>query len=142
MSYMLTHLRSGWAVDQAILSENDKVVIIRFGHDWDPICMQMDETLYKASHLLSNYAVTYVVDISEVPDFNKMYEIYDPCTVMFFFRNKHIMVDLGTGNNNKITWAIRDKQEWIDLIETVFRGARKGNGLVIAPKDYSTKYKY
>lgn len=36
-----------------------------------------------------------------MPDFNKMYEIYDPCTVMFFYRNKHIMIDLGTGNNNK-----------------------------------------
>uniref|UniRef100_A0A452ZIR3 Uncharacterized protein n=2 Tax=Pooideae TaxID=147368 RepID=A0A452ZIR3_AEGTS len=28
-----------------------------------------------------------------------MYELYDPSTVMFFFRNKHIMIDLGTGNN-------------------------------------------
>lgn len=26
------------------------------------------------------------MDITEVPDFNKMYELYDPCTVMFFFR--------------------------------------------------------
>uniref|UniRef100_A0A915JK30 Uncharacterized protein n=1 Tax=Romanomermis culicivorax TaxID=13658 RepID=A0A915JK30_ROMCU len=24
-----------------------------------------------------------------------MYELYDPCTTMFFFRNKHIMIDLG-----------------------------------------------
>jgi hypothetical protein len=32
-----------------------------------------------------------------------MYELYDPVTVMFFFRNKHIMIDLGTGNNNKST---------------------------------------
>ena len=24
----------GWQVDQAILSEEDKVVMIRFGHDW------------------------------------------------------------------------------------------------------------
>ena len=39
-----------------------------------------------------------------------MYELYDPCTVMFFFRNKHIMIDLGTGNNNKINWAMDDKQ--------------------------------
>jgi hypothetical protein len=23
-----------------------------------------------------------------VPDFNTMYELFDPCTVMFFFRNK------------------------------------------------------
>ena len=40
-----------------------------------------------------------------------MYELYDPCTVMFFFRNKHIMIDLGTGNNNKISWAFNNKQE-------------------------------
>eukprot|EP00961_Rhodomonas_salina_P164814 2220830-Rhodomonas_salina.5 len=37
MSYMLPHLDSGYAVDQAILSEEDRVVIIRFGHDWDPV---------------------------------------------------------------------------------------------------------
>jgi DIM1 family U5 snRNP protein len=139
---MLPHLKSGWAVDQAIMMENEKVVVLRFGHDWDPVCMKMDETLFKCSHLLSNFAVFYVVDIAEVPDFNKMYELYDPCTVMFFYRNKHIMIDLGTGNNNKINWAITDKQEFIDVVETVFRGARKGHGLVISPKDYSTKYKY
>ncbi|XP_053695154.1 thioredoxin-like protein 4A isoform X2 [Sabethes cyaneus] len=81
-------------------------------------------------------------DGREVPDFNKMYELYDPCTVMFFFRNKHIMIDLGTGNNNKINWPLEDKQEMIDIIETVYRGARKGRGLVVSPKDYSTKYRY
>ena len=30
-------------VDQAILAEEDRVVVIRFGHDWDPTCMRMDE---------------------------------------------------------------------------------------------------
>ncbi len=55
---------------------------------------------------------------------------------------QHIMIDLGTGNNNKINWAMTDKQEFIDIVETVYRGARKGRGLVISPKDYSTKYRY
>jgi hypothetical protein len=59
---------------------------------------------------------------------------------MFFFRNKHIMIDLGTGNNNKINWALNNKQEMIDIIEVVYRGARKGRGLVVSPRDYSTKY--
>ena len=67
-----------------------------------------------------------MVDISQVPDFNKMYELYDPCTIMFFYRNKHIMIDLGTGNNDKINWALEDTQEFIDIVETVYRGARKG----------------
>lgn len=59
-----------------------------------------------------------------------------------FCRNKHIMIDLGTGNNNKINWTMEDKQEMIDIVETVYRGARKGRGLVVSPKDYSTKYRY
>jgi DIM1 family U5 snRNP protein len=96
----------------------------------------MDEVLAAVAETIKNFAVIYLVDITEVPDFNTMYELYDPSTVMFFFRNKHIMIDLGTGNNNKI------KQEFIDIVETVYRGARKGRGLVIAPKDYSTKYRY
>lgn len=53
------------------------------------------QTLYKIANKVKNFAVIYLVDTTEVPDFNKMYELYDPCTVMFFFRNKHIMVDLG-----------------------------------------------
>ncbi|CAN1172749.1 Thioredoxin-like protein YLS8 [Linum perenne] len=163
MSYLLPHLHSGWAVDQSILAEEERLVVIRFGHDWDETCMQgsgelvpyisigppviahvrrMDEVLAGVADTLKNFAVIYLVDITEVPDFNTMYELYDPSTVMFFFRNKHIMIDLGTGNNNKINWALKDKQEFIDIVETVYRGARKGRGLVIAPKDYSTKYRY
>lgn len=83
-----------------------------------------------------------MVDLDQVPDFNKMYELYDRNTIMFFYRNRHMMIDLGTGNNNKIDWCLDDKQELIDIIETIYKGARKGRGLVISPKDYSTRYKY
>lgn len=88
-----------------------------------------------------------------------MYELYDPVTLMFFFRNKHMMCDFGTGNNNKLNWVLEDKQELIDIVETIYRGAKKGRGLVVSPKgrysvaisrqiltdqmvDYSTRYRY
>lgn len=142
MAYLLPHLRSGWAVDQAIVQEKEKLVVIRFGHDWDPDCMIQDEVLYSIADKVSNFAVIYLVDISEVPDFNKMYELYDPCTTMFFFRNKHIMIDLGTGDNNKINWPLNNKQELLDIVEVVYKAAKKGRGLAVSPKDYSTKYKY
>ena len=51
------------------------------------------------------------------------------------------MVDLSTGNNNKINWAMDDKQDLIDIIEAVYKGARKGKGLVVSPKCYSHKSK-
>lgn len=69
MSYMLPHLHNGWQVDQAILSEEDRVVVIRFGHDWDPTCMKMDEVLYsiaekvKQPHLPSRPAAGFGVCI-------------------------------------------------------------------------------
>jgi DIM1 family U5 snRNP protein len=66
MSYMLPHLRSGWAVDQAILNEESKVVVIRFGHDENETCMQMDEVLYKISEDVRNFAAIYLVDTTEV----------------------------------------------------------------------------
>ncbi len=92
MSYMLQHLVNGWQVDQAILSEEDRLVVnqtifqvkyyyqfkyvllqvIRFGHDWDPTCMKMDEVLYQIAEKVKNFAVIYLVDITQVPDFNKM----------------------------------------------------------------------
>jgi U5 snRNP protein, DIM1 family len=104
--------------------------------------MRVDEALYGIAEKVKNFAVIYLVDITEVPDFNPMYELVDEVTLMFFHRNKHIMVDLGTGNNNKVNWCLDEKQELIDIIECVYRGAKKGKGLVVSPKDYSTKYKY
>lgn len=142
MSYMLIHLKNGWQVDQAIVHEKERVVAIRFGHDWDDDCMVMDEIIASCAPKLRQMCVFYVVDITKVPDFNEMYELYDAVTLMFFYRNKHIMIDLGTGNNNKINWPLTDKQELIDIVEVVYRGARKGKGLVVSPKDYSTKYRY
>jgi DIM1 family U5 snRNP protein len=72
MSYFLPHLPSGWHVDEAIKSEEDRVVVLRFGHDWDRQCMTMDETLYSVADKVQNFAVIYLVDITDVPDFNKV----------------------------------------------------------------------
>lgn len=48
------------------------MVVIRFGHDYDNQCMKMDETLNSVAEKVQNFAVIYLVDITEVPDFNKV----------------------------------------------------------------------
>lgn len=102
----------------------------------------MDEILYSIADKVKQWVVVYVVDITETPDFNAMYELYDPCTLMFFWRNKHMQIDLGTGDNNKLTFVPQDKQELLDILEVIYKGARKGKGLVISPRDYSSKRVY
>ena len=48
------------------VQEEDRVAIIRFGRDADPICMQMDEVLASVADPIKNFAVIYLVDITEV----------------------------------------------------------------------------
>lgn len=57
--YLATHCH---VLTAAFLS----LSVMRFGHDWDPDCMRMDETLYKIAEKCKNFAVFYVVDISQV----------------------------------------------------------------------------
>ena len=37
-SAVLPHLRTGWHVDQAIMSEEERLVVIRFGRDHNTDC--------------------------------------------------------------------------------------------------------
>ena len=106
------------------------MVIMRFGHDVDKTCMKMDEILANCAELIKKFAVVYVVDITEVPYYNEMYELTDPCSVMFFFRNKIVQIDYGTGENNKMTFVIPTKQEFLDICEIAYRGATKGLGCI------------
>ncbi|MCO5558465.1 hypothetical protein L7F22_012048 [Adiantum nelumboides] len=130
----LPHLHPAWAVHQALLNKEERAIVIRFGLDWDQLWMKMDAVLTSITASIAKFAVIYVVDITKVPDFIITYELYNPCTVVFFFCKVPVLIDLGTSNDRKINWALKDKH--IDIVETVYRGARKGCCLVISPKDY------
>ena len=56
-SILLPHLPTGWHVDQAILSEPERVVVIRFGRDGDEDCMKQDDILARIADTIKNFAV-------------------------------------------------------------------------------------
>lgn len=43
MSYVLPRLGTKKEVDAAIKSTEEKVLVLRFGREADPVCMQLDE---------------------------------------------------------------------------------------------------
>jgi len=45
---------------------------------------------------------------------------------MFFYRNKNVLIDLGTGNSNKLLYAMPDRKQMIEMIDLVYKGAIKG----------------
>ncbi|KAF9381115.1 Thioredoxin-like 4A [Podila verticillata] len=142
MSACLSHLTNVSEVDQAILTEDGRVLILRFGADWDPTCKAMDELLHSISDTIKNFAVICLVDNIQVPEFNRIYELYDPCTIMFFYRSKHIVVNRSNSSSRKSIWAVEDKQEMIDIVETVYRDTRKGRESTMSLKDFASKYKF
>ena len=79
----------------------------------------------------------YLCDTSEVTDFNEMYELWDPLTVMFFYRNQHMLCDFGTGENNKLNFVVEDPQAVIDVIESIYRAAINGKRFTVSPVDFS-----
>ena len=93
---------------------------------------QMDQVLVEIAPLVRKYCVIYAVDTREVPQFNSLYELHDPSdpfSLMFFYKNKHIKVDVGTGNNNKINFVITEAQDLIDIIEAVFLAGKRGSAI-------------
>lgn len=64
-------LTDGWQVDQAIVTETERVVVIRFGKHTDPECMVQDKILCSIAPKVEKFATIYCCDNQQVPDFNK-----------------------------------------------------------------------
>lgn len=56
-----------------------------------PLCTCLCLSCVGIADRVKNFAVLYVCDLDQVPDFKQMYELYDSVTLMFFFRNKHMV---------------------------------------------------
>ncbi|XP_054566299.1 thioredoxin-like protein 4B isoform X1 [Eptesicus fuscus] len=99
MSFLLPKLTSKKEVDQAIKSTAEKVLVLRFGRDEDPVCLQLDDILSKTSSDLSKMAAIYLVDVDQTPVYTHYFDIsYIPSTV-FFFNGQHMKVDYGEQTN-------------------------------------------
>ncbi|KAI8831791.1 hypothetical protein BJ741DRAFT_711233 [Chytriomyces cf. hyalinus JEL632] len=124
-------LHSGSQVDDAIMAEQDKLVVVRFGLGSNSSCASTDELLCSIAEDVAGIATINLVDTLEVPDFNKMYELKESCTLMFFYRNKEISIDVGgTGLYRRIDWTCVERQDMAELVESVYRAARKGRSSV------------
>ncbi|XP_062032694.1 thioredoxin-like protein 4B isoform X2 [Lepus europaeus] len=113
MSFLLPKLTSKREVDQAIKSTAEKVLVLRFGRDEDPVCLQLDDILSKTSSDL-----------------------------MFFFNGQHMKVDYGSPDHTKFVGSFKTKQDFIDLVEVIYRGAMRGKLIVQSPIDPKNIPKY
>ncbi|KAI8804589.1 mitosis protein DIM1-domain-containing protein [Cladochytrium replicatum] len=134
---LLERLGSKVDVDLAIRNTRDKVLVLRFGRSDDVGCMEQDRVLEKAKELLRRMAEIYTVDVEDVPVYTAYFDITLIPATIFFYNGRHMKVDYGTPDHTKWIGAFVDKQDCIDLVETILRGAKKDKFIVDSPIDRS-----
>lgn len=124
-------LESAWEVDQAIVNEEERIVVIRFGSQSDPESRRCDKMMARVEALLreERVAVFYTVDVSKVNAFNITYALDDPCTLMFFHKNRPVPVDWGFGKCVKVVWGVYSEHELLEMVKRAYSSVIKANVL-------------
>ena len=123
-SRALTVLPSATIVDETLLSETDRAIVIRFGRAADPHCQLADEQLAEAAEELVLVMHAFTVELDEIPDFTAMYELHDPFAIMCFYRNKPLRLDCGYGPEPKITSLGATSAALVSVLAASIRAAR------------------
>ncbi|KAJ4968803.1 hypothetical protein NE237_015504 [Protea cynaroides] len=135
MSFLLTTLTKKQEVDSIIRDTIDKVLDLRFGRASDADCHQLDDILAKSAREVSKFATIALVDIvsEEIQVYVKYFDITLISSMIFFFNAHHLKMDSGTADHTKWIGAFHRKQDFIDVVEAIFRSAMKGKLIVTCP---------
>ncbi|GAB2282059.1 Thioredoxin-like protein 4B [Dionaea muscipula] len=135
MSYVLTTLTKKREVDSIIRDTIDNVLVLRFGRSSDAVCLQLDDILSKSVRDVSKFASIALVDIDaeEIQVYAKYFDITLIPSTVFFFNAHHMKMDSGTADHTKWIGTFHRKQDFIDVVEAIYRGAMKGKLIVTCP---------
>ncbi|KAI3408955.1 uncharacterized protein J3R85_019971 [Psidium guajava] len=135
MAYLLNTLTRKLEVDSVVRDTIDKVLVLRFGRASDAVCLQLDDILAKSAREVSKFAVVALVDVDseDVQVYVKYFDITLIPSTVFFFNAHHMKMDSGTADHTKWVGAFHRKQDFIDVVEAIYRGAMKGKLIVNCP---------
>jgi len=112
----VTQLNTSIAVDETILSDDPRIIVMRFGSKSDAMCKHQDATIMRVAPRLQAKAVFYLVDTVSTPELVQQYDLYDPCALMFFHKRKALDISTPTGNDNKVSELLEEKV-LVDLLQ-------------------------
>lgn len=142
MCEVLQKLKTKEEIDSAIRTTEDLVLVLRFGRETDSACLQLDHILEKCGPCLRNMAAIFTIDVDNALEYACYFDISLVPATVFFFNAQHMKVDWGRPDNTKFIGSFKTKQDFIDVIETIYRGAMKGKLIVNSPLDPNNVPKY
>ncbi|MQL68147.1 hypothetical protein Taro_000422 [Colocasia esculenta] len=134
-NFLLPMLTRKKEVDTFIRDTLEKVLVLRFGDASQPECAHLDDILYKSSRAVSRFATIALVDSNseELQVYIKYFDISVMPSAVFFFNAHHMKMDSGSADHTKWVGSFYTKQDFIDVVEVIFRGAMKGKMIVTCP---------
>ncbi|XP_062197234.1 uncharacterized protein LOC133900120 isoform X1 [Phragmites australis] len=91
--------------------------------------------LAKSSWDISKFATVALVDMDseEIQVYIDYFDITLVPATIFFFNAHHMKMDSGTPDHTKWIGSFSSKQDFIDVVEAIFRGAMKGKLIMSCP---------
>ena len=116
-------LNTDYSVDQAILDQNNKILIIGF---YPKFYQANTENYLDRLNLFKKEANLYKISTKKVKEFNIIYEIKDNISFIFYFENKKIFVDSGSGDNNKVEGLMFNSKYFKRIVNLICKNCMKG----------------
>jgi len=120
------YINSAYAIDQVLLDEDERIVILKFQRKGKFKDFEFFQKSLKIKKRLENFFSYFRLDYEKIRDFNLMYELFGKSAYIFFFKNKRIFIDHGSGNNNKIEKHLMDQKIFLKLVEGAYKHVKKG----------------
>ncbi|CEG40990.1 thioredoxin-like protein 4b [Plasmopara halstedii] len=136
-SLLIEQLSTKSAVDDAIRSTEDRVLVLRFGRASDSVCLLHDDIMARCERELFKMARVCIVEAEKMPIYCQYFDITIIPATIFFFNGQHMKVDYGTPDHTKFIGSFQTKQDFIDLVEVIYRGAKHGKSIVSCPIERS-----
>lgn len=96
----------------------------------------------KSADSLANMASFYSVEAEKIPSYVKYFNISLFPSMVFFFNAEHMKVDFGTPDHSKWIGVFELRQDLVDLVEIIYRGAMRGHHISTCPIPASRIPKY
>lgn len=116
-------LNTDYSVDQAILDQDNKILIIGI---YPKFYQANTENYLDRLNLFKKEANLYKISTKKVKEFNIIYEINDTISFIFYFENKKIFVDSGSGDNNKIEGLMFNSKYFKRIVNLICKNCMKG----------------
>nr|UXY87407.1 DIM1 family protein [Cryptomonas sp.] len=124
------YINSVYGIDQAILDEEEKILCIVFQNSLNVQVLKFKKMILKFHNIINRYVVVYYTNTKLANGYDLMYELFKVYSVIFFFRNKRIIIDTNTGNNNKLENLFLNSSKFIKYCEIIFWNINKGKNAV------------